>query len=183
VTDVAATIALGAGVFVATGLDEVFLLAALLAAGHAYRRVLAAYLAALAVLLAVSSGLGALARTVLDVRWLGLLPIALGVRELLEPAEVVEPGTARGGAVVVVLVLLANGGEELAIYAPLFAARSAGEVALLVATQLACAAALVTVARRLVARPAWRPALQRVARFVLPWLLILLGALLLAGIG
>lgn len=120
----------------------------------------------------------------------GLVPLALGIREAIELAQwrrvatnggaaadgADAPSPKRPGALGVALVTIANGGDNVAVYAPLFAsstpARTAGLAAIFLAmTGLWLALAWATVRNPLVGRH-----LARWGRWLLPPVLVLLGA-------
>src|SRR3954452_25445693 len=73
-------------VFVATNVDDILLLAALFGSALAARAVVAGQFIGIAILTAVSVGAAYAATTVSGewIRWLGVLPIALGVWLLLQ---------------------------------------------------------------------------------------------------
>jgi cadmium resistance protein CadD (predicted permease) len=72
--------------------------------------------------------------------FLGLAPIVIGLKELWElrkgadagrddSNDRAKPAAAYGNAIVVALVTIANGGDNIGIYTPVFATRSAYEIA------------------------------------------------------
>lgn len=189
-------IALGAAAFVATNVDDSLVL--LLFFGD--RRFRARHVFAgqalgvgLLVLLSLAGALLALALAVPErvVGLLGLLPIALGVRQLIErrrgaadaatPAPVVargEPGWRRAAAVAG--VTLANGGDNVGVYVPLFATRSPWETTLIVAVFGVMLAVWTFGAYYLARRSVAAARLQRVSGALMPWVLIGLGVVILA---
>jgi cadmium resistance protein CadD (predicted permease) len=126
-------------VFVATNVDDILLLAALFGGALAARAVVAGQFVGMAVLTAVSVGAAYAATTVPAhwIDWLGLLPIALGLWLLFELWR--ERG--KGGSdhdedvatenrfaarlhsqvLGVAAITIANGGDNLGVYIPLFA--------------------------------------------------------------
>lgn len=83
----------------------------------------------------------------------------------------------------VAAVTVANGGDNIAVYAPLFAGMTRTAWPLLgvvfaVLTALWCAVGLL-----LVRHPTLGPPLRRVARPVLPWVLVALGLYILLSSG
>jgi cadmium resistance protein CadD (predicted permease) len=140
--------------------------------------------------------LGASLALALSPRWvglLGLLPIALGARELLarqrggddDGAPVLNtavtratPGWRRTAAVAG--VTLANGGDNIGVYAPLFAARPPGQTALLLAVFAAMLAVWLVGAFYLARRSAVAGWVQSAGRAVMPYALIGLGIVILA---
>lgn len=133
-----AAIAEAAGLFAGTNIDDLIVLAVLSASsratGHPRRwEIWAGQYLGFAVLLAVSlaaaRGLGLIPRGWL---WLpGLVPLGLGLGKLLaalrarrrgEPA----PAAAPGGLVGLAALTITNGGDDIAAYAPVFAAGGIG---------------------------------------------------------
>jgi cadmium resistance protein CadD (predicted permease) len=130
-------LATGAVSFAATNIDDIFVLA--LFFGQTGRRglrhwhVVAGQYIGFAALVAISL-VGYFARFIVPAPWigiLGLLPIALGVRALVRGQQAGEENReARAGAGVlpVAAVTFANGGDNIGIYTPLFAASERGEL-------------------------------------------------------
>jgi len=117
--------------FAATNLDDIFVLTFFFAQRNlqVWRIVLGQYLG-IAGLIVVSLA-GFFASLVIPYRWislLGLIPIAIGVKQLIRwkretLEEVVRPADS---FLTVAAITFANGGDNVAIYTPLFAASSAG---------------------------------------------------------
>ncbi|GGJ80438.1 cadmium transporter [Pilimelia anulata] len=187
-----------AAMFAVTNLDDLLLLALYLAratgrAGVA-RVVAGQYLGFLAILAA--SVLGALGAGLLPpsaVPYSGLLPILLGLRaavaawrERRAPAGPADPdpgagaGAAAGpGVLAVAGVTLANGGDNVGVYVPVFAAAGPAAVAgyaavFLVGVGVWCAAGHWLATRRAVART-----MARWGHAVLPVALIAIGLTIL----
>lgn len=186
--------------FLVTDIDDLFVLVAFFAdAAMRPRDVVVGQFAGIAALLAASA-LAMLVRLVVPghaIGLLGLAPLALGIRgavDLVRPrrgAAAVRcaagsdrpPSHAaaarRAGPLGVALVTIANGGDNLAVYAPLFASsgpvRAAGLAGIFLAmTGLWLALAWFTVRNPLTGRH-----LRRWGRFLLPPVLVLLGAWIL----
>jgi cadmium resistance protein CadD (predicted permease) len=155
--------------------------------------------AGIACLLAASA-LAMLARLAVPlhlVGLLGLLPIALGVREAVglararrgaldddEPRS--ESSSAGGkaaarkvGALGVAMVAVANGGDNIAVYAPLFASSTPARAAGLAGIFLIMTGLWLCLAWFTVHNPLFGRHLQRGGRFLLPPVLVLLGAWIL----
>ena len=139
-------------------------------------------------LLVVLSLIGALVALALPARaigLLGLLPIAIGVKHLLEqrrgqpdePEAAAPPGAAGWRqAAAVAGITVANGGDNLGVYVPLFATRSPLETALILGG-FAVMLVMWTFAGYYLARhSAVAARLQRLSGVVMPWVLIGLGA-------
>lgn len=113
-------------------------------------------------------------------RWLGLVPVALGVAMLLRKARAEQTPSA-SGLLAVTAVTIANGADNVAVYVPLFATRSAGAVAVMAAVFAIALALWCLGARWLVRHPAAGAPLRRWGPRLVPWLLVALGLWILAG--
>jgi cadmium resistance protein CadD (predicted permease) len=177
--------------FLLTDIDDLLVLVAFFADRTIRPRdVVIGQFAGIAALLAASA-LAMLFRLVVPapvVGLLGLAPLALGVLETFEAVRGRRDGAdrvpapkarRRPGIAGVALVTIANGGDNLAVYAPLFASatpvRAAGLAGIfLVMTGLWLGLAWITVRNPLFGRH-----LSRWGRWMLPPALVLLGAWIL----
>jgi cadmium resistance protein CadD (predicted permease) len=134
------------------------------------------------VVVSVVAGLLALA---LPVRWLaglGLLPIGLGIRLLIAGDGDAEEGARAKtpSALAVAGVTIANGGDNLGVYIPLFASQPGATAAYVmifaVGTAVWCASGYA-----LVSHPVAASTLQRWGHRILPWALIAIGVHILLG--
>jgi cadmium resistance protein CadD (predicted permease) len=174
--------------FLLTDIDDLFVLVAFFAdRAIRPRHVVIGQFAGIAALLAASA-LAMLFRLVVPehiIGFMGLLPLAFGVHEAVEAMR--EPrsraaapkGRRRPGIAGVALVTIANGGDNVAVYAPLFASvtpvRAAGLAGIfLVMTGLWLGLAWITVRNPLFGRH-----LSRWGRWMLPPAMVLLGAWIL----
>ena len=175
--------------FLVTDIDDLFVLVAFFAdAAIRPRHVVIGQYAGIVFLLAVS-GLAMLFRLVVPIPvigLMGLLPLVLGIREAVElarsrreAAEVDDAAARRPGILGVALVTIANGGDNIAVYAPLFASAAAARAAGLAGIFLAMTGVWLCLAWFTVHNPLFGRHLQRWARRLLPPILILLGALIL----
>jgi cadmium resistance protein CadD (predicted permease) len=186
-----------AGMFAVTNIDDILLLAlyfgrAAGGRGAALRIVLGQYLGFAAILAAAvvgAFGAGLLPEAV--VPYLGLVPLALGLRAGWrawrerhggsEEADADGPVDDRGpGALAVAAVTLANGGDNIGVYVPVFATAGAGGVVVscavfLVLVGVWCALGWFLAGRAVVAR-----ALSRWGHVLLPVVLVGIGVLILA---
>lgn len=188
------TLALGVAVFAATNVDDLFVLLGFFADPACRpRQVALGQLAGIGLLVAASV-LCALAALVIPGQWLGLLglaPLGIGLWKLRglrqgrgDPAEHPRAmGPAGAQALAVAAVTVANGGDNIAVYTPLFATRGAGEMALLVGVFAAMTALWLLVAHALVRHPAVGPPMRRIGRYALPVVLIGLGVLIISEAG
>ena len=180
---------LSVAAFATTNLDDAFVL--LLFFGDRRYRARHVFIGqalgvGLLVLLSLIGALAALALPARAVGLLGLLPIAIGVKHLLErrrgqpdePEAAASPPGAAGWrqAAAVAGITVANGGDNIGVYVPLFATRSLLETALILGS-FAVMLVMWTFAGYYLARhSAGAARLQRLSGVVMPWVLIGLGA-------
>jgi len=114
------------------------------------------------------------------IRFFGLVPIAIGIKKLLvKPDD--HPKRAGVSVLDVALVTFANGGDNIGIYAPLFAISAAAQLIELLAVfylllGVWCVAGYFIPRHRAVAN-----ALQRRGHWLVPWVLIGLGLYILSN--
>jgi len=177
----------GPTAFLLTDLDDLFVLVAFFASPRFRPRdVVIGQFAGIAALIAMSA-LAWCARLLVPaqvVGLLGLLPVALGIREAVELARAPRepaggfpgPAARRSGIFGVVLVTVANGGDNLAVYVPLFASGTPARVAGLAAIFLVMTGCWLGLAWITVRNPLFGRHLRRWGRRLLPPVLVLLGA-------
>jgi cadmium resistance protein CadD (predicted permease) len=185
-----ATLALAASVFAATNVDDLLLLAIFFADPRmSPRAVVAGQVLGIAALTATSACLALLTIEIPRpyVALLGLAPLALGVRALRRlraspDDDAVGERRTPGGAnqvLAVALVTVANGGDNLGVYVPLFAKEPAA-IPWHAGVFLILAFVWCAISRWSVRHPAVGPRLQRFAHTALPFVLIGLGLWILA---
>lgn len=182
------------GLFAVTNVDDLLILALFFARGAGLRhptRTIAAgqylgFAGILAVAVAAAFGATFLPESVLP--WLGLLPLALGVRAAVgvwrsRGDDDEEPGSGDGAPTVlaVAAVTFANGGDNIGVYVPVFATAGPGGTAVYLVVFLALVAVWVAAGRFLATRPVIAKALSRWGHILLPIVLIALGLLILTG--
>ena len=192
--DLLPLIALGIAAFVATNVDDSLLLLFFFGDRRfRARHVFVGQALGVGLLVLVSLVVAALALAVPE-RWvglLGLLPVALGVKQLIQrrrdgtqdvAREPVMPQGKPGWrqAAAVTGVTLANGGDNIAVYVPLFAARSPLETTIILAVFPAMLALWTFGGYYLARRSALAGQLQRLSSALMPWVLIGLGLVILA---
>jgi cadmium resistance protein CadD (predicted permease) len=180
----AATVVTGATAFAATNLDDLVLLAAFFS-DRAYRArsVVAGQYAGIAILYAASVA-AALAAWVIPqgyVVFLGLLPIAIGLKKLHDGAAALPDAPGSASMAGVAAVTVANGGDNIAVYVPLFATRAFDQVLTIGAVFSVMTALWCYCAFRLVSHPEWGRAIRAQGERWLPYMLIALGLWILSG--
>jgi cadmium resistance protein CadD (predicted permease) len=187
-------IAEAAGLFAVTNLDDIVILSLFFAqgagkSGSASKVVAGQYLAftaILAVAIGVTLGAGFLPKEALP--YLGLLPIAIGLRDAWKTWTIRTRGddggqqeTGQDGPAVlkVATTTFANGGDNIGVYVPVFTnVGTSGTivycVVFLVLVGVWCAAGRFAATRRVIARP-----LARWGHILLPVVLITIGLLIL----
>ncbi|WP_226355220.1 MULTISPECIES: cadmium resistance transporter [unclassified Pseudonocardia] len=185
-------IAQAAAVFAATNVDDLLVLALFFARVADGRRGVAAVVAGqylgFAGILAASVA-GALVAGLLPEQalpYLGLVPLLLGLRaaraawrEHHDPDDESGPGGGRVGVATVALVTLANGGDNLGVYVPLFATAGTAGIVTHVVVFLVLVGVWCALGRFLATRPPVARALARWGHVVLPVVLVGIGVLIL----
>jgi cadmium resistance protein CadD (predicted permease) len=183
---IAGTLLTGLAAFLATNLDGLFLTAALLSnPASRPRDVVVGTYAGIAFLVAVSAA-ASLVSLVVPARviaLLGLLPLAIGLKQLWQGRGGEEPPPFRQGMLAVAGINVAFGGDNIGVYTPLFAASPAHAMVLYSAVFAFLTGLLVYAAYRLVTHPGLGAPVRRYGPPLVPWVLIALGAwILLRGL-
>ena len=187
-------IAQAAGLFAVTNFDDIVILSLFFAQGAGQRgsaaKVVAgqylAFTAILAVAIGVTLGASFLPKEALP--YLGLLPIAIGLRDAWkiwrnrtrgDDGEQAEPGQGGPTVLKVAATTFASGGDNIGVYVPVFAnVGTSGTieycVVFLVLVAVWCAAGRFIATRPVIARP-----LSRWGHILLPVVLITIGLLIL----
>jgi cadmium resistance protein CadD (predicted permease) len=192
-----AQLAIGGAAFVATNVDDLFLLAALFADRTLRpRSIVAGQLAGIGALVAASAA-AALATVALPVRWialLGIVPLGLGLGQLrrlqrrgdpadpagVEPRRWSVPGH-RSQLIAVAALTVASGGDNLGVYIPLFA-RAPAAIPLHAATFVALTCVWCWLGHRLVTNRLLADPIRRHGHALLPLVLVSLGVYILSGV-
>ncbi|MBB6488081.1 cadmium resistance transporter [Rhizobium lusitanum] len=124
---------------------------------------------------------------------LGLAPIYFGLKRLWEiwngidtddnPEDHEKASAGHGNIVAVALVTIANGGDNISVYTPLFATRSAYEILAFGCVFAALTAVWLGVAHALVNHPKLGAPIRRHGYRVVPFVLIAIGVLILYEAG
>ncbi|AWS42983.1 cadmium transporter [Streptosporangium sp. 'caverna'] len=183
-----------AGLFAVTNIDDIVILALFFAQGAGHRgstvRIMGGqYLGFAAILVvAVAAAFGATFLPEAAIPYLGLLPLALGLKAAWqawknhrdedddEEAEV-KPGGP--GLLAVAAVTFANGGDNIGVYVPVFATAGIGGMSVYVVVFLILVALWCLAGRFFATRPVIAKALSRWGHILLPVVLIAIGALIL----
>jgi cadmium resistance protein CadD (predicted permease) len=182
-----AAIMTAAVLFAVTNVDDILVLTVLNASSRAGGRprrwqIWAGQYAGFAVLIAVSVAAAA-GLALVPVRWLwllGLLPLGLGLGKLAaairarRPGRSVSPAVATGLAGVIGLTI-ANGGDNIAIYTPVFRTSGVTGSAIIIAVFMAGVALYCLASSRLADRREVTLTLQRWGQWVVPAVFIGLG--------
>ncbi|MBM7774487.1 cadmium resistance protein CadD (predicted permease) [Actinokineospora baliensis] len=171
--------------FAVTNIDDILILALFFAHGTGRRATrdiaLGQYLGFAGILaLAIAAALGATFLPDAAIPYLGLLPLALGVKAAIQLWRHRDdtPAATSPTILAVATVTFANGGDNIGVYVPVFA--TAGmSTAIYVAVFLALVAVWVAAGRYLATRPTIAKGLSRWGHILLPIVLIALGLLIL----
>ena len=184
-----------AGLFVSTDLDDVLVLLVFFADPRfARRQIVAGQFIGIAILYGVSV-IGSWVSLIVPAAFIGLLglvPIAMGLKsawQLWRPVEATGPESDRGtpaerdNIAAVAAMTVANGGDNVSVYIPLFALRSGTDVALMgvvfgVMTALWLCLAYWLTRHRTIGAP-----VRRCTRALMPFVFIALGVFILAQAG
>ncbi|MEV6591804.1 cadmium resistance transporter [Streptomyces acidicola] len=180
------------GLFAVTNIDDILILSLFFAqgAGHrgsARRVVLGQYLGFAAILaVAVAAAFGATFLPEAAIPYLGLLPLALGLRaawqawqrqgEDNDEQAVTETGPR---VLEVAAVTFANGGDNIGVYVPVFATAGVGGMSVYAVVFLILVAVWCFAGRFFATRPVVAKALSRWGHVLLPLVLIAIGLLIL----
>lgn len=183
------------GLFISTDLDDVLVLLGFFADPRfRIRQIIAGQFIGIAILYAVSV-VGSWVSLIMPrafVGLLGLVPIAMGLRSAWELwrsadlSEVVsnrESAAGRANIAAVVAMTVANGGDNVSVYIPLFALRSGPDIALMgvvfaVMTALWLNLAFWVTRHRTIGAP-----VRRYTRLLMPFVFITLGVFILYQAG
>ena len=182
--------------FVSTNVDDLVVLVGFFAhPKFRARDIVAGQYAGVAILFMVSAA-GALLSLVIPKAYLGLLgifPILVGVRKLLElrhdraeaaPTKPLGSTTGSYGNIAsVALVTVANGGDNIGVYMPSFAVHSGSQVAIIAVVFVAMTALLCMLAHWMVSHPRFGAPLRRYGHVLAPLVLIGLGILIIHNAG
>ncbi|MFI7152874.1 cadmium resistance transporter [Nonomuraea sp. NPDC050022] len=183
-----------AGLFAVTNIDDIVILALFFAQGAGHRGatsriILGQYLGFAAILVvAIAAAFGATFLPEPVIPYLGLLPLALGLKAGWQAWRVHVNGedadneqAATGGpkALEVAAVTFANGGDNIGVYVPVFATAGLGGMSVYAVVFLVLVAVWCLAGRFFATRPVIAKALSRWGHILLPIVLIGIGLLIL----
>ena len=115
--------------------------------------------------------------------FLGLVPIYLGLRAIFSPSDDddVTPAKPALHWWTVALVTIANGGDNLGVYIPVFAAQSWVGIAVIAAMFLLFTVVWCGLAAAAVRHPTWGDKVRTVSARFGPWVLITVGIWIFSG--
>lgn len=187
-------LALGMAVFASTNVDDIFILMLLFSDRQfTPRQVIAGQFTGIILIIGLSL-VGSLAAFFVPVKLLGLFPILIGVKKLMEllaghaltprplgeRGREIHPWGALGSRTLAVAVItFANGGDNLSIYTPLFATHTPLQVIFLTLVFLLMTAVWCVMSYTFMRRAGQQA--QRIGRVVLPFVLISLGLWIIGG--
>jgi cadmium resistance transport/sequestration family protein len=182
------TLAVGAGLFAGTNVDDLVVLTVLFLAARATGRprpwrIWAGQYAGIGVLVLVSV-LAALGLAIVPDRWVGLLglvPIAVGVRGLIRAARDTagEPPVAAAGILPVAGITIANGADNIAVYTPAFRALGVAGTAVVVAVFAVLVAVWCAAAARLGSHRRVIAVVERHGHWLVPLVFIVIGVVII----
>ena len=188
-----ASLGLAIVAFASTNVDDIFVLLGFFADPRLRARnvMIGQYLGIGAlVLVSFAASLISLVLSPALVGLLGAAPVLIGVKrlaDLCQSANQQKPDRAQGGAfgqiAPIAVVIIANGGDNIGVYAPLFATHSASQIAVMVAVFMVMTALWIAMAHRLVAHPTLGAPIRRYGHIVVPFVLIGLGFYILYDAG
>ncbi|WP_374238151.1 cadmium resistance transporter [Actinoplanes sp. DH11] len=187
------TIGQATGLFAVTNVDDILILALFFARGagrrHTTRDIAAGqYLGFTAILVvALAAAFGATFLPEQAVPYLGLLPLALGLKAAVQAwrhrheagDDPDESGAGGPRALEVAAVTFANGGDNIGVYVPVLATAGGAGTAVYVTVFLILVAVWVAAGRFFATRPVIAKALSRWGHVLLPVVLIGIGLLIL----
>lgn len=174
--------------FASTNVDDGLVLLAFLGDRRFSRRqIVAGQFLGMGALVAVSVGLAGIAAGLPEVvvRGLGLFPIGMGLAQLWtrrgESSRPPSIAQRRAGWISVAVVTVANGGDNIAVYVPLFARMNRADGLVTMGTFAALTAVWCAAAMWMINRAWVKERLTHLGPQATPWVLILLGLKILWG--
>jgi len=186
------TLGVAMTMFVASNIDDIFVLLGFF--GHskfrAHQVVIGQYLG-FSALVAVSMALSlvSLVLAPTHVGLLGFLPVLIGLKKLYDAwrgsggDEADAPRAGLGNVLAVATVTIANGSDNIGIYAPVFATSTKTEIVLIIAVFAAGVAGWLVFSYWLVNHPSLGAPIRRYGHWLVPFALIAIGAFIVYDAG
>ena len=183
------SLGLGSALFVATNIDDIFLLLTLFADPRLRgRQIVTGQLLGMTLLIVASVAGSALAVALASkhVGLLGLAPLGIGIAQIVrrrdEPDGEAPNLRGAGKILAVTSITVANGGDNLAIYVPVYANHSRTDQLVLSATFLILTGVWCGLGHALVHHPKLGAPIRRYAAPATPYVLVALGLYILSGL-
>lgn len=183
-SDTAGAIGTAVGLFVGTNVDDMVVLAVFNASSRttgvpARWKIWVGQYIGVALLVGVSA-LAALGLTAVPTGWiwvLGLVPFGLGVHKLLQAVRARErdPAPAVSGLAGVIAVTVANGGDNIAVYTPVFRTLDGADGVVMAAVFVIGVAVWCAVSGWLVGHRAVTTVIERWGHWIVPIVFMLIG--------
>lgn len=183
---------LAVALYATTNVDDIFVLIALFSDSR-YRPadIVVGQFIGIAALFLASVAISLLALVIAPefIGFLGIAPIAIGLRSLREAGGDSEEGSdsaaarSGGGFLAVAAVTVANGGDNISIYTPLFAIRSAADIVAIGLVFVVMTAVWLRAARWITSHPRLGAPIRRYGHRLVPFVLIALGVWILFEAG
>jgi cadmium resistance protein CadD (predicted permease) len=178
---------LAASTFIITNIDDLLILSFFFASPrHTTRSIITGQFLGISLLILISLS-GVVFRDLVPVHWialLGIFPVILGVKELLEKGEERddEPATNERSTSVwrIALVTVANGGDNIGVYTPLFARTPTIYVVIYVGVFLLLTGGLCYFGYYFVNHPRLKVKMTHFSKRLMPYFLIGLGLFILS---
>jgi cadmium resistance transport/sequestration family protein len=175
--------------FAATNIDDLFILTLFFGnKKYSSSTVFSGQLTGIGILILISLA-GSVIGNFINVQYVGLLglfPIYLGIKQLLslrsaEKEDAETTPAVRSGSLLlsIAFITIANGGDNIGIYIPLFVSLSSLDKTIMIAIFFLMTVLWCMIARYLAAHPILEKAIQRYGHIVTPIVLCLLGVYIL----
>jgi cadmium resistance protein CadD (predicted permease) len=174
--NVASLALLSTGIFGSTNIDDLFVLVGFFSdRSFSRRRIIAGQILGITTIVVISlaTAFAALSFSPAHVGLLGVAPVLIGIGKLLRlgKGEERRQPTA-GGILQVAAITIANGGDNIGVYTPIFANQGPLEIAATLVIFAALTIVWCFVALRLVSHAALGRPLRRYGHILLPFVLI-----------
>lgn len=186
--ELSSVISLAIVLFASSNIDDIFVLLSFFANKRyrAHQIIIGQYLGIAAlVLVSIMASMISLIFTPAYVGLLGLLPILIGLKKLYDLRRGQEDETKSlkmvgfGNIMAVAVVTIANGGDNIGIYTPVFANSSASAITVTIVVFTIMTAWWLLIAHWLVNHPALKAPIQKFCHIITPLVLIAIGGYIL----